>query len=261
MRNAYALDPNTKRAKVAACRSARTPEQREAVRQYGRNYQRILSCAACGGQVVKRPRGNTRRVVCSLPCRTFLRHGKWPSSAVPNDHPARRTPASTRCASPPCDAEFAYRKGKRYCSRTCSDRAKHLRSAATAGRPAWVAGFCADCGSAFVDRWQADMSSRYCSDACARRAGKARRRAVKRDAYVAPVNRQAIFRRDRFRCHLCNRKVRVDRQPPDPLAATIDHVVPLAKGGTHEPANARTAHFLCNSIKGDRGGGEQLTLM
>ena len=32
---------------------------------------------------------------------------------------------------------------------------------------------------------------------------------------------------------------------------SIDHVIPLAKGGTHTWDNVRVAHRICNSIKGD----------
>lgn len=48
---------------------------------------------------------------------------------------------------------------------------------------------------------------------------------------------------------------------PHPNSPTIDHVIPLAQGGTHEPPNCRTACFQCNSHKGDRGGGEQMLLV
>ncbi|WP_410666040.1 HNH endonuclease [Amycolatopsis sp. lyj-84] len=53
-------------------------------------------------------------------------------------------------------------------------------------------------------------------------------------------------------CQLCGKKVRTDVVVPHPLAATIDHVIPLARGGRHEMSNVQTAHFLCNSLKGDR---------
>jgi 5-methylcytosine-specific restriction endonuclease McrA len=36
------------------------------------------------------------------------------------------------------------------------------------------------------------------------------------------------------------------------MAPTIDHVLALAAGGTHEMANVQAAHFICNSLKGDR---------
>ena len=96
-----------------------------------------------------------------------------------------------------------------------------------------------------------------------RRAAKERRRAVKRGAYVAPVNRRAIFERDRWRCELCGRKLKRAAVSPHPLAPVLDHLLPLAQGGKHEPANVQAAHWLCNSIKGDRvwPGGEQLALV
>lgn len=33
-------------------------------------------------------------------------------------------------------------------------------------------------------------------------------------------------------------------------APTLDHVIPLAKGGEHSRANVRCAHFICNSRRG-----------
>ena len=73
--------------------------------------------------------------------------------------------------------------------------------------------------------------------------------------------RQKVFERDHWVCQLCRRKVNRTATAPHPKAPVIDHVIPLNKGGTHEPANVQCAHFICNSIKGDRGGGEQLALI
>ena len=36
------------------------------------------------------------------------------------------------------------------------------------------------------------------------------------------------------------------------MSATLDHVIPLAKGGAHARANVRCAHLICNLRKGDR---------
>lgn len=33
--------------------------------------------------------------------------------------------------------------------------------------------------------------------------------------------------------------------------ATLDHIIPLAKGGVHAPSNMQLAHDRCNSDKGD----------
>jgi 5-methylcytosine-specific restriction endonuclease McrA len=33
---------------------------------------------------------------------------------------------------------------------------------------------------------------------------------------------------------------------------TLDHIIPLSKGGTHTWDNVRPAHRRCNELKGDR---------
>ncbi|WP_353962043.1 HNH endonuclease [Mycolicibacterium houstonense] len=94
-----------------------------------------------------------------------------------------------------------------------------------------------------------------------RRAHEERKRARKAGAYVEPVYRKRVFNRDGYRCHLCGKKTDQTKKVPHPKAPTLDHIIPLASGGTHEPSNCRCACFLCNSLKGDRGGGEQLLLI
>lgn len=34
--------------------------------------------------------------------------------------------------------------------------------------------------------------------------------------------------------------------------ATIDHIIPLSKGGTHTYNNVQLAHYICNSKKSDK---------
>ena len=47
-------------------------------------------------------------------------------------------------------------------------------------------------------------------------------------------------------CHICGK----------PGADAIDHVIPLARGGTSDPSNLRPAHHdtgdRCNRVKGDK---------
>lgn len=129
----------------------------------------------------------------------------------------------------------------------------------TFGPRRWVAGRCQRCGNPFIADGLAS-SSRYCSARCARRVAKHRYRARKRDAYVANVSPAKIYARDGWRCQICRRKVRRHEAVPHPLAPVLDHIIPLARGGTHEPANVQCAHYLCNCIKSDSLGTVQLAL-
>ena len=66
------------------------------------------------------------------------------------------------------------------------------------------------------------------------------------------VNRREVFDRDEWRCQVCKEPVDQTLRWPDPLSATLDHVVPLSRGGRHAPDNVQLAHFICNVRKGAR---------
>ena len=85
------------------------------------------------------------------------------------------------------------------------------------------------------------------------RDSSALRRAKKRNAYVAPVDRREIFIRDGGRCHICKKLV-------NPNKWHLDHILPLAKNGTHEPRNVSVSHPKCNLQKHTTGTA-QLRLM
>lgn len=71
----------------------------------------------------------------------------------------------------------------------------------------------------------------------------ARRRQRKRERWVDAVKLDVLYARDHGQCRLCNRSCsRAD--------ASVDHVVPLSRGGEHSYANAQLAHQRCNARKG-----------
>ena len=128
---------------------------------------------------------------------------------------------------------------------------------------AWKSGQCQVCSARFLSKQFDATCSHECNRARTRdmsREYEHRRRARKRNAFVANVYRNRVYELDGYKCHLCGKRCDPTKAVPHPRAPTIDHVIPLASGGTHEPANCRTACFLCNAVKGDRGGGEQFTL-
>lgn len=72
---------------------------------------------------------------------------------------------------------------------------------------------------------------------------QARRRASFYTDEVEDVSIDVVYKRDNETCHLCGQWVSVHDM-------TLDHVVPLARGGSHTYDNIKLAHAVCNSKKG-----------
>lgn len=54
-------------------------------------------------------------------------------------------------------------------------------------------------------------------------------------------------------CAICGRPVDKSLKFPDPLSATVDHIIPIAKGGhPSDVANLQLAHLKCNRWKADK---------
>lgn len=119
---------------------------------------------------------------------------------------------------------------------------------------------------------------RFCSDACselhsresvarAREAARLYRKAAGRHfkqrakrhgvAYER-FPKSLIYERDNYTCQLCNEPVLKTAQYRKSdgkihlKSPTIDHIIPMSKGGDHVPHNCQTACFGCNSKKGNR---------
>lgn len=71
---------------------------------------------------------------------------------------------------------------------------------------------------------------------------------AKRNKHMAKVWRDRI-RRQEPACHICGEAIDYSLPHLDPRAFVIDHVVPLAKGGSDSLENVRAAHRGCNSKK------------
>lgn len=79
-----------------------------------------------------------------------------------------------------------------------------------------------------------------------------RRRALKLGRIAEVVDVLAIFERSGWICSLCDRAVDRTLSALDPMAPTLEHVIPLSRGGDHVEANCALAHRLCNARKGNR---------
>jgi len=65
-----------------------------------------------------------------------------------------------------------------------------------------------------------------------------------------------IFKRDGYICQLCGNKINMKLKYPDSLSPSIDHIIPIGKGGIDAPINVQTAHLGCNLIKNAKSGGQ-----
>ena len=54
-------------------------------------------------------------------------------------------------------------------------------------------------------------------------------------------------------CAICGRPVNFDLHFPDPWSPTVDHIIPVSKGGNPaDIANMQLAHLQCNRIKSSK---------
>lgn len=60
-----------------------------------------------------------------------------------------------------------------------------------------------------------------------------------------------VFEMHAWTCCICGDKIDRRLRKPNYMAATIEHIRPLSKGGTHTWDNVKPAHAKCNFNKGD----------
>lgn len=199
------------------------------------------------------------------------------NQTLPGRHKKIEVPCA-RCGKPALK-EQQTRYALRYCGDACRDlhwseraRLRHSQVEVWKPRPLWhtahdayqpakrstrvfISTKCVICGAMFLDLYGAKTCGDRCGDIHrrgVRSEHEHRRRARKVAAFVAPVYRQRIFERDNYTCQLCLQPIAMDKRAPHPQSPSIDHIIALANGGTHEPNNVQAAHWLCNAIKGDR---------
>lgn len=79
-----------------------------------------------------------------------------------------------------------------------------------------------------------------------RRELEMRRNARKRATTTEPVDYDRIWRESRGVCGICKHDILIYDQ------IHFDHIVPLARGGTHTRDNIQVAHAVCNLKKQDK---------
>jgi 5-methylcytosine-specific restriction endonuclease McrA len=201
-------------------------------------------CRACGREFTPKRGKTLKQEYCSLECRKKPRVCEFCGNSF--------TPNSTHLN----------RDTAKYCSRQCGGNARRIKPQKK---------ICIGCGVEFSMGGKDDAnngrrpSSKYCTHACyaealriytdaqeASRVYEARRRALKlgveRDEYTLTE----IAARDQKICGLCGKPVNMLLSGMDMDGPTIDHVVPLSKGGNDTRSNVQLAHRSCNLRKNNK---------
>jgi len=223
------------------------------------------TCPICGAEVA----GRRDKVYCGKPCQLRAMHERRVADGRKAEQRKRQAPNERARWKSRADEQNAIRRAKARLTERRKEARVLVRRAkrGTKGRGVLVNGACAKCGETFT-AWTSNGVARFCSTRCAgngtqeaKRRSRQARRARERGAFTEAVDLATIYTRDRWTCQLCHAKVAKHKTYPEPMSASLDHVIPLAKGGTHEPANCQLAHLICNSTKSDGAAGEQLRLV
>jgi len=66
------------------------------------------------------------------------------------------------------------------------------------------------------------------------------------------IDEAVVFERDGWTCQLCREPIDPTLSHMHPMMASVDHIVPFARGGLHAYENVQAAHLGCNAAKRDK---------
>lgn len=205
-------------------------------------------CDWCGSTFRVNERGDRRKRFCCAECRS-----EFYNEARRRETAKRQLETVLLCKQ--CGDEF-YSEGtlaRRYCSDRCRSawwRENPTGECSTDGcnRPLCARGLCKmhykrrarELGMMKPEPWDDRRRENY-----------QKRRALKRGADAELIDNAKVFDRDGWMCGICAEAVDPELKWPDPMSVSLDHVVPLAKGGSHTYDNVQCAHLRCNIQKSD----------
>jgi hypothetical protein len=159
-----------------------------------------------------------------------------------------------------CGNEFIPKATYRttYCSRECSHASMRTQPEYN-GPTVTVTGQCIKCGGWWVrsEPWNPmfwKTPGRTVCGTCTTQAATAiyqLRRARKKNngphEHIVPLR---VYKRDGHQCQLCGWTFKDGEVHPHPRSPSIDHIIPLSRGGHHTYNNVQAACLACNASKG-----------
>lgn len=139
---------------------------------------------------------------------------------------------------------------KKYCSKKCQRR--HANGYVGVFQPKLCA--CPVCNTIFVS---SRINSQCCSDECRKQLARITRKGRykhlqhegKFDPSVTLVN---VFNKFNGKCAICDKQMKMEGDWRSDDYPSMDHIIPLSKGGTHEWKNIQLLCRKCNCEKHDK---------
>lgn len=175
-------------------------------------------------------------------------------------HECRKKPRlDAECAG--CSGVFTkmVTSDRKYCSRTCYQAAWSTAVDTTPRVPRVCVGCGTDVRSTAnvprcqpcLEAWRLTPEFRAPRNRIWRDKNR-RRQALKLGLPTERYTTEEIAERDGFICGLCEEPVDMTLSGRNLRGPTIDHIIPISKGGPDTRVNVQLAHLRCNIIKGNR---------
>lgn len=218
------------------------------VRKYGTPYKK---CATCGSEM---PENHGQAKYCDSDCRPRCKVEGCSNPYRSRDGYCARHKALVRNNGIPvgkhewaprsdqytcvvCGTTFTEADGRR---KHCSNRCQQLDSTYRGSVPS-LNFDCAMCGQHFKRDRKDSLHQRGDKKLCDR----CRRHREKRHKSSAGY----LARRDGINCGICGKPVDMQLKFPDLMRGSVDHIIPVAHGGTHDEDNLQLSHLRCNVTK------------
>ena len=211
----------------------------------------LPNCQSCGKPLDQSPKAGRPKRNCSKPCASKFHSLKY------------RKPKQTHTCEN-CSQTFEAVGKRRYCSKPCylignknnqlaKKRAERLERVDANG---FVTTECGWCKEPRTYKYQQGGHNAF-HPHCTIEAQRARYRikTVKRQGLINKPSRLAadeVVRVYGNNCAICNEPIDLTLKRTSSRGLTVDHWIPLSKGGSDDMSNLRPAHWNCNRKKSDK---------
>ncbi|RJU01983.1 hypothetical protein D6T65_05015 [Arthrobacter frigidicola] len=143
----------------------------------------------------------------------------------------------------PCKREYVASNKKRYSAYSQKWHAENAERKAKLQR-AWV-GANSQSKAEWQSKWKSDNAERV-------REYHNRRRALIAGTRAEVVDLGAVWEQSQAACYICCEIIDADLPHPDRMSKSLDHIIPLSRGGLHVAENLAYVHLICNQRKNAR---------